>query len=133
LSAAPGEVKQLISALENGKVNGSVYSDGECGCLVGTLAMAAGAPRNCNSACSRVRGLEGDGRRPAERFFYCIKPGHRPSNSFHARQARDWAREWLSTMESAFKPRPVVSAPAHREIEFRISPFLGGHLISCSN
>jgi hypothetical protein len=43
LAHAPREVSMLIEMLKSGRVNGTCYSDGQCGCLVGTLAIASGA------------------------------------------------------------------------------------------
>lgn len=102
LSYAPAEVPALIEALENGNVNGSTYCDGECGCLVGTLAIAAGAEK-ISSACSSVHGLRGNGRRPIERLFLAINKGDTPDNSQFAKLAHEWATKWLERMQAAFK------------------------------
>lgn len=101
LSHAPVEVPALIKALERGKVNGSVYCDGECGCLIGTLALAAGAKKT-NLACSVVHNLQGNGSRPIEMFFLAIRKGDTPGNNQFAKLAHEWATEWLEQMRAAF-------------------------------
>jgi hypothetical protein len=102
LSHAPREVPALIAALDAGRVNGSCYTDGECGCLVGTLSMAAGSDPKSIVACSAVRDLRGNDSRPIERFFLSIEKGDTPANSQFAKLARDWAAEWLDRMRSSF-------------------------------
>jgi hypothetical protein len=98
LSFSPAEVPALIAALECGQVDGSTYN-GECGCLVGTLAKAAGVPdgkRTC------VHELTGDSGRPIEVFFFAIREGDTPENSQPAKLAHQWASEWLARMRAAF-------------------------------
>jgi len=104
LSQAPAEVPALIAALDAGRVNGSMYSDGECGCLIGTLAIASGIDPQERGKCQSVHDLAGNGWRPAERFFLSIQKGHTPENSQPAKLARDWAQAWLDRMRAAFAP-----------------------------
>ena len=116
----------LIAALEAGRVNGSTYSDGECGCLVGTLAIASGK-NPAIDACDVVGSLRGDGNRPAERFFLAIKKGDTPETSQFAKIAHEWASEWLARMRAAFgesayrasicAAAPDVEFPETREVE----------------
>ena len=100
LVMAPGEVPALIAALNEGRVNGSVYTDGECGCLIGTLAIASGV--NPAGDCSSVNGLHGHSSRPAECFFMGINKGDTPETNQICRIARDWCVQWLDRMEAAF-------------------------------
>ena len=108
LSHAPAEASALIEALAAGRVNGSTYSDGECGCLVGTLAIAAGADPK-SSSCESVHGLRGNGSRPIERFFLSIKKGDTPDTSQFAQLAHEWATEWVGRMQAAFGVREAVA------------------------
>ena len=101
LSHAPSEVPALIEALNSGKVNGSTYTDGACGCLIGTLAIASGRDP-IKSDCDAVHGLEGNASRPIEVFFLNIKKGDTPETNPFSRIARDWAQEWLDRMRAAF-------------------------------
>jgi hypothetical protein len=107
LSETPAEVASLIEALAAGRVNGSTYSDGECGCLVGTLAIAAGANAKDADDCSAVHGLKGDSDRPIERFFMAIKKGDTPETNQFAKLAHGWAVEWLGRMQAAFGSKEV--------------------------
>lgn len=112
LSFATAEVPALIAALDAGRVNGSCYTDGECGCLVGTLAIAAGADPKDAESCDAVHGLEGSPSRPAELFFAAIRKGDTPETSQHAKIARDWAQQFWDRMQSAFGPRAAPTEAA---------------------
>jgi hypothetical protein len=90
LAFAPAEVPALITALEQGRINGSCYYDGECGCLVGTLALAAGAKKT-NVDCQIVHGLQGDSERPIERLFLAIKKGDTPETNPVAKIVHGWS------------------------------------------
>ena len=96
LSSAPAEVPSLIAALKNGKVDGSTY-EGDCCCLVGTIANA----RHCEY--NEITGLEPNSGRPAERFFLGIKKGDTPETSKFSALAVQWAEEWLNRMKAAFE------------------------------
>jgi len=120
LSYVPGEVTALISALEAGRVNGSTYSDGECGCLVGTLAIAAGADPKNKNRCELVRGLQGNSSRPIERFFLGIKRGDTPENNQFARLAHGWACEWLARMRAAFGYEILVRQDRIEQLERQV-------------
>jgi hypothetical protein len=88
LSAAPAEVPGLLAALRAGRVDGSTY-DGECACLVGTIANVRG--------CS-YRDLEmmlPNSDRPAEVLFLAIRRGDTPATNPIARITEGWIQEWL--------------------------------------
>lgn len=75
LDQAPGEVAGLREAIVNGRINGSVYNDGECGCLNGTIAIL----RDCDLEELRSQtGIVADGSRPAEQWFIDIRKGDKP-------------------------------------------------------
>ncbi len=97
LSAAPHEVQGLLTALKEGRVDGSTY-EGDCACLVGTLAKVKGCEYG------EIKGLKPDGSRPAERFFIGIKRGDTPATSQCSKLAEEWVNDWLQRMEAAFKP-----------------------------
>ena len=89
LQAAPVEVPALLSALRDGRVDGSTY-EGECACLVGTIGNA----RNCRY--DAIPGLRPDSSRPAERFFLGIAKGDTPATNQVSSIAEEWAVEWLA-------------------------------------
>jgi uncharacterized protein YjbI with pentapeptide repeats len=95
LSAAPREVAALREALLAGKVDGSSY-EGDCACLVGTIAHAA----HC-----RYNGLpilKPDSSRPAERFFLSIDEGDTPATNQVSKIVLGWLDQWLANMQAAF-------------------------------
>ena len=85
LIMARREVPALISALQEGKVDGSTYS-GACACLCGTLENAGAAllPHVASS--------------PAESWFVPIRPGDKPDSEneggFRVKMALEWALEF---------------------------------------
>ena len=85
LTMARPEVPALISALRDGKVDGSTYS-GACACLCGTLENAGSGtlPHVASS--------------PAESWFVPIRPGDKPDSEseggFRAKMALEWALEF---------------------------------------
>jgi hypothetical protein len=85
LTMAGAEVPALITALREGKVDGSTYS-GPCACLVGSLENAG------------AKGLPHAPESPAERWFSPISKGDLPTGtnegSFRARVALEWAEEF---------------------------------------
>ena len=84
LETAKPEIEFLKSALENGKVNGSVYT-GECACLIGTIANA----RKCD-----VNTLEKNLYSPAERWFLGIKPRDIAESNQIVKITLDWIEEF---------------------------------------
>jgi hypothetical protein len=103
LSAAPAEVAGLRAAIAEGRIDGSTY-EGECCCLVGTLANVA------HRLYCDLPGLRPNSERPAERFFLAIRPGDTPETSRFSRLALEWVDEWLSRMREAFGPKETVPA-----------------------
>ena len=90
IEQAPNEVPALISALQEGRVDGSTYS-GECSCLVGTIATAQGLDVDSDEF-----KIKKDSSRPAERFFLGIRKGDTPENNPLSKIALGWAKDWLA-------------------------------------
>ena len=103
LSAAPTEVKALIAALEAGRVDGSTY-EGECACLIGTIANARGCEYTELGPILRA-----NSDRPIERFFLAIKKGDTPDTNDLCRLALAWSETWLSRMQAAFGPAATAT------------------------
>lgn len=87
LLSAPREINALLTALREGKVDGSFYS-GECACLVGTIANA----RHC-AVEALPDGLKPDSNRPAERWFLAINRGKTPENDPTVKITVEWIEE----------------------------------------
>ena len=88
LAGAPAEVPELLAAIHEGRIDGSAY-EGECACLVGTIANARGCPYE------GLAGIEPNSGRPAERWFWGIAPGHTPADNPFAALAAQWIESWL--------------------------------------
>jgi Pentapeptide repeats (8 copies) len=77
------EVPYLREKLIKGEVDGSQY-EGECACLIGSLGKADGGVAE---VCKRIpfyeKGLENLG----EQWFFQIRPGDTPKNSFFVKHA----------------------------------------------
>ena len=87
MSKSPQEVPALRLALKNGKVDGSTYN-GECGCLLATLATA----RGCRF--DQIPGVIPNSERPSEEFYKLIHPGDTPETNWAADFAHRWAEEF---------------------------------------
>ncbi len=96
LDAAPNEVPGLLAALWAGKVDGSKY-DGECACLVGTVANLR-SERYDNLKID----LRPDSSRPSERWFLQIHKGDTPLTNQAAAYAAAIIAHWQ--WERAAKP-----------------------------
>ena len=83
------ETRGLLESLRSGEINGSQY-EGECCCLVGTLANQKGCAYNA------IEGLIPNAYRPAERWFLAIRTGDTPETSQVAKITEGWIEEWLS-------------------------------------
>jgi hypothetical protein len=104
LDQAPGEVEGLRQAIEDGRINGSVYNDGECGCLNGTLAILRGTDIE---GLREQTGIVASGSRPAERWFIDIVKGDKPlpldteewpsESVFRISYALAWIDEWVES------------------------------------
>jgi hypothetical protein len=90
LIRARDEVPALLAALRDGRVDGSTY-EGECACLVGTIAKVRGAHYH-----NLGNGLEPDSDRPIERWFMGIRKGNTPQNNQLAKITEGWIEEFLS-------------------------------------
>ena len=87
LRAVPAEVPGLLAALRAGTINGSVY-EGECACLVGTIAKVRGVHYES------IPGVAPNSSRPIERLFLAISKGHTPENHPIAKIVDGWIVEW---------------------------------------
>ena len=85
LRAIP-EVPALLTALREGRVDGSTY-EGDCACLCGTIANVRGV---------NIDDLDfKDVNRPIETWFYAIKKGDTPATNAAAKQAEKWIVEFM--------------------------------------
>ena len=84
----PAEVAGLLAALRAGKVDGSTY-EGECACLIGTIANVRGVSYH------ELGAFQPDSQRPAECWFLGITKGSTPATNTMARIAEGWIEEWL--------------------------------------
>jgi hypothetical protein len=90
LAAAPNEALGLLDAIERGRIKGSAY-EGECACLVGTIANL----RHENFAKLSIN-LRPNADRPAERWFLAIREGDIPASNPISAMTADWLRAWLT-------------------------------------
>ena len=95
LDQAPVEVAGLRAALVEGRVDGSCY-EGECACLVGTIANVRGCPID-------ELDLPQLSSRPAEQWFIPIRPGGKPGDDseggFRSKLAVEWIDAWQESRE----------------------------------
>ncbi|PZU59798.1 MAG: hypothetical protein DI547_04800 [Sphingobium sp.] len=94
LLRARDEVPYLIAALKEGRVDGSQY-EGECACLVGTLANGRGASYHDMFP-------DAYSGNPAEQWFLMIRKGDKPGDDtgggFASQKALEWAEEFQLLM-----------------------------------
>ena len=98
LLRAPREVAGLRVALAAGRVNGSTY-EGECACLVGTIAYVRGGQYN-----NLGNGIKPDSRRSIERWFMGIKKGDTPATNPVSALAVQWLDEFSALLAAATAP-----------------------------
>jgi hypothetical protein len=91
---ARDEAPAFLAALRAGKVNGSAYQ-GECACLVGTIAKVRGV---------EYTSLEHDSARPIERFVLNIKQGDTPKTSQVAALVAEWTERFIGVPAAAQGP-----------------------------
>jgi len=91
---ARDEAPAFLAALRAGKVNGSAYQ-GECACLVGTIAKVRGV---------EYTSLEHDSTRPIERFVLNIKQGDTPKTSQVAALVAEWTERFIGVPAAAQGP-----------------------------
>lgn len=108
LCASPHEAYAIREALMEGRVDGWAYT-GECACLIGTIANA----RHCDF--EEIPGLIPDSYRPAESFFYAIKPGDTPRNSPFAKLVIEWIDQWHANLSGAFNCQKWPKTKASRK------------------
>jgi len=89
LDAAPNEVPGLLAALWAGTVDGAHY-EGECTCLVGTIAHL-----RHEHYTSLTLDLLPDGSRPAERWFLQISKGDTPLTNTSAAYVAAVIAQWF--------------------------------------
>jgi hypothetical protein len=87
LLRAPAEVAGLLSAVREGRIDGSTYH-GECACLVGTIANV----RHVLPETIDYR----DADRPIERWFMMISKGDMPETNVAAKHVEQWIMEFMA-------------------------------------
>jgi hypothetical protein len=86
LRAIP-EIPNLVKALIDGKIDGSIY-EGYCACLCGTLEKSK------NYKIKENVHIERNSDSPIERFFMNIHPGDNTENSEYVKQVFRWLIEF---------------------------------------
>lgn len=84
LDLARLEIPALLTAVREGRIDGSDY-EGDCACLVGTIANVRGV---------NVWMLPTNARRLIEEFFRGIQPGDTPANSPISAAVEAWIVEY---------------------------------------
>jgi hypothetical protein len=99
LDQAPAEVPALREAIVEGKINGSTYSDGKCGCLCGTIGIvhAGAAGEDVVNQAIEDLGIKPDGSRPAEQWIIAVRLGDKPLD------VTDESIDWKEQSESVFR------------------------------
>jgi hypothetical protein len=87
------EVAGLRKAIVEGRINGSSY-EGECACLVGTIANVAEVKYN------KIPNLKPDSERPAERLFLAIKQGDKPNTNQISKIVLAWTDEFIELIKA---------------------------------
>ena len=98
LFGAVAEIPALRQALLDGRIEGSVY-EGECACLVGTIANVRGTDYRC------LQGIEPDAYRPIEKFFGAIHKGDTPETNQFSALAVKWIDEFVTKLDFALTAR----------------------------
>ena len=88
LELAKDEVSFLYKSIWDGKVDGSKY-EGECACLVGTIANKRG--KHFNELGSIVPNSD----RPSEKWFLGIRKGDNPENSQISKLTAEWIEAFM--------------------------------------
>jgi hypothetical protein len=94
LLRAPNEIDGLLDALKNGKVEGSVY-EGECACLVGTIANVA------STKYTDLPLISPNSSWPAEKWFLGIHKGDTPEKSSIVKITVEWVEEFQGLLKRA--------------------------------
>jgi hypothetical protein len=89
LAVARAEAPGLLTALRDGRVEGSAY-EGPCACLIGTIANLRGEAHDYLSIALRP-----DSSRPAEVWFLAIAKGDTPATSPVVAITVGWIEDWL--------------------------------------
>mgnify|MGYP000926864267 CR=1 FL=1 len=105
LAAAKTEVLGLYDSLMRGRIDGSVY-EGECACLVGTIANV----RHENYKELSID-LRPDSSRPAERWFLGINKGDIPQNNPISEITAEWTREFMDKEGIKYPRYEIVAVP----------------------
>jgi len=100
LANARDEVPELLKAIREGRMEGSVY-EGECACLVGTIANIRRVDYE------RLEGIAPLWDRPAELFFSNIAKGDTPANSAFSALVEMWTEEWLLSNPVTTRSQPT--------------------------
>ena len=96
----PDELEFLRDALIAGKVSGTTYNDGECGCLAGTLAIAKGIEGYSGTNITNGLTFHADSSSPREVFFTMIRKGDTPETNPASAIALEWTNEAIAIRDN---------------------------------
>jgi len=100
------ELPGLRKALVEGRVDGSQY-EGECACLIGTLANLDGG---LTEVCSAIPYYEKDAANPGETWFLAISEGDTPKNN-------EFSKHAVMLIDTILKPKKVKKTPKSNQEE----------------
>ena len=100
------ELPGLRKALIEGRVDGSQY-EGECACLIGTLANLDGG---LTEVCSAIPYYEKDAANPGETWFLAISEGDTPKNN-------EFSKHAVMLIDTILKPKKVKKTPKSNQKE----------------
>jgi hypothetical protein len=106
----PNELEFLLNAIVTGKINGSTYNDGECGCLAGTMAIAKGLTGYNGGPIKNGLTFHANGSSPRERFFLAIKKGDTPETNSASKVVLGWTDEAIAIRDNIRNTAPNVAA-----------------------
>ena len=104
LSVSKSEVVGLYDALQRGRIEGSCY-EGECRCLVGTIAELRSEPYESLSI-----DLKPQSDRPIEKWFLGIKAGDTPQNNVIASATAQMIKVFATENSIALPEYKLVSS-----------------------
>lgn len=89
LDKAPNEAKGVLQALHDGRVDGTVWQEGNCGCLIGTIGTL-----QCREY-DDIPNIDHTNYDDIQDWFEEIHGGDTPADNEYSAKVAEWIEEWL--------------------------------------